>query len=107
MVQKFSCHLGSSLPSCADSVNLGGFTLVNAGQGVMLTTQPPSKCRGHGRVELYLSSPSRPSWPVIGRTFTVTFNADFERRRHLSVRCTSAANWHITGTSFLLKALKN
>ena len=27
---------------------------------------PPSKRRGHGRVELYLYSPSGPSWPVIG-----------------------------------------
>ena len=33
---------------------------------------PPSKCRGHERVELYLYSPSGPSWPVIGRTFTFT-----------------------------------
>ena len=30
---------------------------------------PPSKRRGHERVELYLYSPSGPSWPVIGRTF--------------------------------------
>ena len=29
---------------------------------------PPSKCRGHERVELYLYSPSAPQWPVIGRT---------------------------------------
>ena len=27
---------------------------------------PPSKCRGHDRVELYLYSPSGPSWPVKG-----------------------------------------
>ena len=33
---------------------------------------PPSKCRGHERVELYLYSPSGPQWPVIGRTFTFT-----------------------------------
>ena len=26
---------------------------------------PPSKCRGHERVELYLYSPSGPSWPVM------------------------------------------
>jgi hypothetical protein len=31
---------------------------------------PPSKCQGHERVELHLYSPSGPSWPVIGRTFT-------------------------------------
>ena len=29
---------------------------------------PTSKRRGHERVGLYLSSPSGPSWPVIGRT---------------------------------------
>jgi hypothetical protein len=29
---------------------------------------PPSKCRGHEREGLYPSSPSGPSWPVIGRT---------------------------------------
>ena len=34
---------------------------------------PPSKCRGHEMVELYLYSPSEPSWPVIGKTFTFTF----------------------------------
>ena len=32
---------------------------------------PPSKCRGHERIGLYLYSPSGPQWPVIGRTFTV------------------------------------
>ena len=34
---------------------------------------PPSKCRGHERVELYLYSPSGPQWPAIGRNFTLTF----------------------------------
>ena len=34
---------------------------------------PPSKRRGHEKVELYLYSPSGPSWPVIGWTFTFTF----------------------------------
>ena len=32
---------------------------------------PPSKCRGHERVGLYLYSPSGPLWPVIGRTLTL------------------------------------
>ena len=31
---------------------------------------PPPKRRGHERVELYLYSPSGPSWPVIGGIFT-------------------------------------
>ena len=34
---------------------------------------PPSKRRSHERVGLYLYSPSGPSWPVIGSTFTFTF----------------------------------
>ena len=34
---------------------------------------PPSKCRGHERVELYLYSPSGPQWSVIVRTFNFTF----------------------------------
>ena len=28
---------------------------------------PPSRCRGHERVGLYLYSPSGPQWPAIGR----------------------------------------
>ena len=37
---------------------------------------PPSKCRGQERVGLYLYSPSRPQWPVIGRPFTQQFFMD-------------------------------
>ena len=33
----------------------------------------PPKRRGHERVELYLYSPSGPSWPVIGRTVPLPF----------------------------------
>ena len=33
---------------------------------------PPSSAEIEGRVELYLYSPSGPSWPVIGRAFTFT-----------------------------------
>ena len=40
---------------------------------------PPSKRRGHERVELYLYSPSGPQWPVIGRTFTFTFTANTKK----------------------------
>ena len=35
---------------------------------------PPSKCRGHERVQLYLYSPSGPSWPVIGRTLPFLYS---------------------------------
>ena len=34
---------------------------------------PPSNCRGHERVGLYLYSTFGPSWPVMGKTFTFTF----------------------------------
>jgi len=33
---------------------------------------PPSSVEVKERVELYLYYPSRPSWPVLGRTFTFT-----------------------------------
>ena len=36
---------------------------------------PPSKCRGYGRVGLYLYWPSGPQWPVIRWTFTFTFRS--------------------------------
>jgi hypothetical protein len=35
---------------------------------VVLNTHPPSSARVKERVELYLYSPSGPSWPVLGRT---------------------------------------
>ena len=38
---------------------------------------PPSQCRGHERVGLYLYSPSGPQWHVIGRTFTFKYLNDF------------------------------
>ena len=38
---------------------------------------PPSKCRGHERVALYLYSPSGPSWPVIGRTNQPTYGKKY------------------------------
>ena len=41
---------------------------------------PTSKCRGHERVGLYLYSLSGPSWPVIGRTFTLTLWLNFSTR---------------------------
>ena len=34
---------------------------------------PPPKRQGHERVELYLYSPSGPSWPVLGRTLLLLY----------------------------------
>ena len=43
---------------------------------------PPSKRRGHERVELYLYSPSGLSWPVIGSTFTLHFATALLLQQH-------------------------
>jgi hypothetical protein len=40
---------------------------------VAFTTYPHLNAEVKERVELYFYSPSGPSWPVIGQTFTVTF----------------------------------
>jgi hypothetical protein len=54
-------------PSC--TMGTGPFLgLKRLGRGA--DHPPPSKCQGHERVELYLYSPSGPSWPVIERTLT-------------------------------------
>ena len=46
--------------------------LKRPGRGADHPPLPPSKCRGHERVELYLYSPSGLSWPVIGRTLPLS-----------------------------------
>ena len=43
---------------------------------------PLSKRRGHERVELYLYSPSGPSWPVIEPTFTFTLPYLSRTKKH-------------------------
>ena len=59
--------LGAHAASC--TMGTGSFLGVKRpGRGA--DHSPPSKCRGHERAGLYLYSPSGPSWPVIGSTFT-------------------------------------
>ena len=41
------------------------FPVGKAAGGVALTTNPPSSAEVEGRVELYICSPSGPSWPVL------------------------------------------
>ena len=36
------------------------------------STPPQSSAEAEGRVEVYICSPSGPSWPVLGRTFTIS-----------------------------------
>ena len=42
-------------------------------QGGVLNHSPPYSVEVKGRVELYLYSPSKPSWPLLGWTFFVRF----------------------------------
>ena len=63
------------LPWGPPSLLYNGYLVFPGGKaaGAWCWPPTPSKCRGHERVGLYLYSPSGPSWPVIGRTFTFTF----------------------------------
>ena len=74
---------GAHPASC--TMGTGSFPAVKRpGRGV--DHPRPSKCRGHERVGLYLYSPSGPSWPVIGRTFTFRENPAL---RHPNSLCSS------------------
>ena len=67
----FSAHVqtGSAAHPASRTMSTGSFPgIKQPGRGA--DHPPPFKCRGHERVELYLYSPSGPSWPVIGRTLT-------------------------------------
>ena len=65
---KYSLH-GAGIHPAFCTMGTGPFPGVKRpGRGA--DHPPPSKCRGPERVELYLYSPSGPSWPVMGTTFT-------------------------------------
>jgi hypothetical protein len=49
---------------------------------------PPSMCRGHERVELYLYSPSGPSWPVIGKNCSFLFIREVNISKHNKLKST-------------------
>ena len=59
---------GAHPASC--TMGTGSFQGVNR-PGPGADHPPPSNCRGHEGVGLYLYSPSGPQWPVTGRTFTL------------------------------------
>ena len=53
--------------SASYTMGTGSFPgLKHSGRGV--DHPPPSSAEVEGRVELYICSPSGPSWPVLGRT---------------------------------------
>ena len=60
-------HTGPGAHPASCTMDTGSFPGVKRpGRGA--DHPPPSKCRCHERVELYLYSPSGLQWPVIGRT---------------------------------------
>ena len=59
--------LGAHSASC--TMGAGSFPRVKRPER-FVDYPPPSRAEVEGRVELYLSFPSGPSWPVLGRTFT-------------------------------------
>ena len=64
----------SDRPWGLPSLLYNGYRVFTGGKaaGTWYWLPTPSKHRGHERVGLYLYSPSGPSWPVIGCTFTFT-----------------------------------
>ena len=78
---RFSAHVQSGPGAYPDSYTMGTGSFPGLkwpGRGA--DYPPPSKCRDHERVGLYLYSPSGPSWSVIGRTF------QFPVHRHKETR---------------------
>ena len=62
---------GPGAHSASSTMGTGSFPGVKL-SGLGADHPPSSKCRDHERVGLYHYSPSGLSWPVIGRTFTLT-----------------------------------
>ena len=75
---------------------------------------PPSSAEVEGRVELYLYSPSGPSWPVIGRTFAEYYSFDGRTYVHVyththacahAYACCSMENFTFTFTFYCVMKL--
>ena len=69
MVARFSASIQTGLVGHPFSYTMGTGSFPGVkrpGRGV--DHPPPSSAEVEGRVHLYICSPSRPSWPVIGRT---------------------------------------
>ena len=70
MGARFSAPVQTGPGAYPASCTMGtGSSLGVKQQGRGADHPPPSSAEVEGRVELYVCSPSGPSWPVIGRTF--------------------------------------
>jgi hypothetical protein len=58
------------------------------------SSEPPSTARVKERVELYLYSPSGPSWPVLGRTYLYLFTYEDFVREVVRFRMESYMCWY-------------
>jgi hypothetical protein len=69
-------HIGPGTYPASYTIGTGSFPGVKR-PGRSLDHPPPSSVEVKDRVQLYLYSPSRPSWPVIGRTLPFTWTCIF------------------------------
>ena len=71
----------------------GLFRIKRPGRGV---EHPPTSCAEvKERVELYLYSPSGPSWPVIGRALHLTYYSCLAYDTHCTLVGTNSEDWLI------------
>ena len=56
---------------------------------------PPSSAEVEGRVQLYICSPSGPSWPVLGRTLPLPLPLCFEGVNYVQLSKNGSQNWDI------------
>ena len=75
-----------------------GLSRGKSGRGVALTTHSPSRAEVEGRVELYLYSPSGPSWPVLGWTLPLPLHrrTDLQSPNLATANVSTPKVWTVT-----------
>jgi len=91
-------QIGAGVHPASYTMRTGSFS-GEKGQGVALTTHP-HLAQVKERGELYIYSPSRPSWPVIGWTLTLPFTPYDDRFRSKHVALEKGV--HVTRNSVYL-----